>query len=84
MFFCSVSGGPYYILGIILSCEDGSENLHKVFTVNMAVVNYFGTQIPEIGGKMKIDLDAESADLCAIDLTEYKMKDHCIVADVLL
>ena len=32
----------------ILSCEDENVDLHMYYTVNMAVVNHFETQIPEI------------------------------------
>ena len=44
-------------------------NLHMYYTVNMAVVNYFRTQIPEIekiDGQIKI----ESADLHGKDLSQ--------------
>ena len=47
------------------------------YTVNMAAVNYFGTQKPEIDridGQMEICLDAESTNLHKIDLTEHKRK----------
>ena len=49
---CSISAGPYYLQGNILSCEDENVDLEMYYTVNMAVMNYFGTQIPE---KEKID-----------------------------
>ena len=55
---CSISAGPYYLQENILSCEDENVHLHMYYTVNMAVVNYFGTQIPEIkqiDGHMKIE-----------------------------
>ena len=45
---CSISAGPYYLQENILSCEDENVDLHMYYTVNMAVVNYFETQIPEI------------------------------------
>ena len=44
-------------------------DLQMYYTVNMAVVNYFGTQMPEIeniDGRMKI----ESADMHEKDLTD--------------
>ena len=46
--FCSISAEPYYLLENVLSCEDENVELHMYYTVNMAVLNYFGTQIPEI------------------------------------
>ena len=46
--FCSKSAGPYYLQENVLSCEDENMDLHMYHTVNMTVVNYFGTQIPEI------------------------------------
>ena len=55
---CSISAGPYYLQENILSCEDENVDLHVYYTVNMAVVNYFGTQIPEIeqiDGHMEIE-----------------------------
>ena len=63
-----------------LSCEDENVDLHMYYTVNMAVVNYFGTQIPEI---KKIDghMQIESADMYGKDLTDPK--DQFTVSDVL-
>ena len=55
---CSISAGSYYLQENILSCEDENVDLHMYYTVNMAVVNYFGTQIPEIeqsDGHMQIE-----------------------------
>ena len=37
-----------YLQENVLSCEDKNVDLHMYYTVNMAVVNYFGTQIPEV------------------------------------
>ena len=56
-------------------------DLHMHYTVNMAVVNYFGTQIPEI---KKIDghMQIESADVHEKDLTDPK--DWFTISDVLL
>ena len=51
----------------------------------MAVVNYFGTQIPEveeIDGQMKIELGSELANLHGKDYTESK--DQLTVTDMLL
>ena len=45
---CSISAGAYYLQENILSCEDENVDLNMCYAVNMAVVNYFGTQIPEI------------------------------------
>ena len=42
-----VHAGPYYLQENVLSCEDENVYLHMYHTVNMAVVNYFGTQIPK-------------------------------------
>ena len=56
---CSISAEPYYHQENILSCEDENVDLHMYCTLNMAVVNYFGTQIPEIeniGEQMKIKI----------------------------
>ena len=55
---CSISAGPYYLQENVLSCEDKNVDLHMYYTVNMAVVNHFGTQIPEIeqmDGHMQIE-----------------------------
>ena len=54
----SISAGPYYLQKNILSFEDENVDLHIYYTVNMAVVNYFGTQIPDvekIDGHMQIE-----------------------------
>ena len=45
---CSISAGPYYLQENAISCEDENVDLHMYYTVNVAVVNYFGTQIPEV------------------------------------
>ena len=65
----------------------GGKNVdfHMYHTVNMAVVNYFGTQTPDIKKivrQMKIELGSESADFQEKDLAESE--DHFIVTDVLL
>ena len=56
-------------------------DLHMYYTVNIAVVSYFGTQITEIE---KIDghMQIESADLYGKDLTDPK--DQFTASDVLL
>ena len=41
---CSINAGPYYLQKNVLSCEDENVDLHMYYTVNMAVVNCFGTQ----------------------------------------
>ena len=51
---CSITAGPYYLQENVLSCEDKNVDLHMYYTVNMAVVNVFGTQIPEIEKLMAI------------------------------
>ena len=56
-------------------------DLHMYYTVNMAVVNYFGTQIPEIE-KTDSHMQTESAELNGKDLTESE--DYFTVSDVLL
>ena len=78
---CSISAGPYYLQENVLSCEDENVDLHMYYTVNMAVVNYFGTQIPEIE---KIDghMQVETADIHEKDLNYPK--DQFTVSDVLL
>ena len=58
LYLCSISAGPYYFQENVLSCEDENVDLHMYYNVNMAVVNYFGTQIPEvesIDGNMQIE-----------------------------
>ena len=67
----SISAGPHYLQENVLPCEDESVDLHMYYTVNMAVVNYFGTQIPEIE---KIDghMQIETADIHEKDLTDPK------------
>ena len=82
---CSINVGPYYLQENILSSEDETVDLHMYYTVYMAVVNYFGAQIPEIEeivGQMKNVLDPETAYLYEKDLTESE--DHLTVTDVLL
>ena len=77
----SVSAGPYYLQKILLSCEDENVDLHMYYTVNMAVVNYFGTQIPaveKIDGHMHI----ETTDIHRKHLNDPK--DQFTVSDVLL
>ena len=77
----SISAGPYYLHENVLSCEDENVDLHMYYTVNMAVVNYFGTQIPElekIDGHMQI----ESANMHEKELTDPR--DQFTVSDVLL
>ena len=56
-------------------------DLHMYYTMNVAVVNYSGTQMPE---KEKIDghMQIESAELYGKDLTEPE--DHFTVSDILL
>ena len=42
-------------------CEDKNVDLHMYYTLNMAAVNHFGTQIPEIeeiDEQMKTELDS--------------------------
>ena len=67
MCLCSISAGPYYLQENVLSCEDENVDLHMYYTVNMAVVNHFGTQIPEIeqiDGHMQIEtLNANGKEL---------------------
>ena len=78
---CSISAGPYYLQENILSCEDENVDLHMYYTVNMAVVNYFGTQIPEIeqiDGHMQI----ETINKNGKELNDPK--DQFTVSDVLL
>ena len=81
LYFCSICAGSCYLQENVLSCEDENVDSHMYYTVNMAVVNYFGTQIPEI---MKIDgyMQIESVELNGKDLTEPE--DQFIVSYVLL
>ena len=78
---CSISAGPYYLQENILSCEDENVDLQMYYTVNMAVVNYFGTQIPEIeqiDGHMQIEtINTNSKEL-------NDPEDQFTVSDVLL
>ena len=78
---CSIRAGHYYLQENILSCEDGNVDLHMYYTVNMAVVNYFGTQIPEIeqiDGHMQIEtLNANGKEF-------HNQEDQFTVSDVLL
>ena len=78
---CSISAGPYYLQENVLSYEDEKVDLHMYYTVNMAVVNYFGTQIPEIE---KIDghIQIETTDVHEKDLNDPK--DQLTVSDILL
>ena len=78
---CSISAGPYYLQENILSCEDENVDLHIYYTVNMSVVNYFGTQIPEIE---KIDghMQIETMNTNEKDLNDPK--DQFTVSDILL
>ena len=65
----AISAGPYYLQENVLLCEDENVDLHMYYTVNMAVVNYFETQIPEtekIDGHMLI----ETADVHENDLND--------------
>ena len=78
---CSISAGPYYLQENVLSCEDENVDLHMYYTVNMAVVNHFGTQIPEIeqiDGHMQIEtMNANGKEL-------NDQEDQFTVSDVLL
>ena len=59
---CSICTGPYCLQENILSFKDENMDLHMYNTVNMAVVNYFGTHILEIE-KMDGQMTIKSADL---------------------
>ena len=78
---CSISTGPYYLQENVLSREYENVDLHMYYTVNMAVVNYSGTQIPEVE---KIDghMQIEATDIHRKDLNDPK--DQFTVSDVLL
>ena len=78
---CSIVAGLYYLQKNVLSCEDENVDLHMYYTVNVAVVNYFVTQIPEIeknDGHMQI----ETTDVHEKDLNVPE--DQFTVSDVLL
>ena len=76
-----ISAGPYYLQENVLSCEDENVNLHMYYNVNMAVVNYFGTQIPEVE-KIDSHMQIETANTNGKDLNDPK--DQFTVSDVLL
>ena len=78
---CSISAGPYYLQENVLSCDDENVELNVYYTVNMAVVNYFGTQIPEVE---KIDgyMQIETINTHEKDLNDPK--GQFTVSDVLL
>ena len=78
---CPISAGPYYLQENILSCEDENVDLHMYYTVNMVVVNYFGTQIPEI---KQIDVHMQIEKMNANDKELNDPKDQFTVSDVLL
>ena len=78
---CSMSAGPYYLQENVLSCEDENVDLHMYYTVNMAAVNYFGTQIPEIE-RIDDHMQIETADIHDKDLNDPK--DQFTVSDILL
>ena len=59
---CSISAGPYYLQENVHSCEDENVDSHMYYTMNMAVLNYLGTQIPEIE-KINGHMQTESADV---------------------
>ena len=60
MCLSSISTEPYYLHENVPSCEVRDVNLHVYYTVNMVVVNYFGTKSPDIE---EIDGQIKSADL---------------------
>ena len=78
---CYISAGPFYLQENILFCEDENVDLHIYYTVNMAVVNYFGPQISEIeliDGHMQIEtINANGKEL-------NDPEDQFKVSDVLL
>ena len=78
---CSISAGPYYLQENVLSCEDENVDLHMYYTVNMAVVNHFGTQIPEIE---QIDGHMQIETMNANDKELNDQEDQFTVSDVLL
>ena len=78
---CSISAGPYYLQENVLSCEYENVDLHMYYTVNMAVVNYFGTQISEIE-KMDGHMQIETTDIHEKDVNDPE--DQFTVLDVLL
>ena len=78
---CLINAGPYYLQENVLSCEDKNVDLYKYYTVNMAVVNYFGTQIPEVE-KIDAHVQIETSDILEKDLNDPK--DQYTVSDVLL
>ena len=58
-------------------------DFHIYNTVNLPVMNYFGTKLPDTGkidGQMKTELNSESAELHGKDLTE--LEDHFTATEV--
>ena len=78
---CSTSAGPYYLQENVLSYEDENVDLHMYYTVNMAVVNHFGTQIPEIE---QIDGHVQIETMNANGKELNDQEDQFTVSDVLL
>ena len=78
---CSISAGPYYLQENVLSCEDENVHLHKYYIVNMAVVDYFKTQIPEVE-TTDDHMQIETADIHEKGLDDPK--DQFTVTDILL
>ena len=78
---CSINAGPYYLQENVLSCEDENVDFHMYYTVNMAVVNYFGTKIPEVD-KIDGNIQIETTDMHEKDLNDPKYE--FTVSDVLL
>ena len=69
----SISAGPYYLWKNVLFHEDENVDLYMYYTVNMEVVDYFGTLIPEIE-KIDRHKQIEREELCEKDLNESE--DH--------
>ena len=58
---CLINAEQYYLQENILSYKVKNVDLHMYCTVNVVVVNYFETQIPEIedsDGQLKIKLNS--------------------------
>ena len=66
---------------MFFSCEDENVDLHMYYIVNVTVVNYYGTQIPE-GEKIDGHKQIETAYIHEKDLNDPK--DQFTVSDVLL
>ena len=76
-----MGAGPYFLWESILSCGDEGVDLHVCYTVSVAVVDYFGTQVPEVE---QIDGCVQIETMNVNDKELGDQKDQFAVSDVLL